>query len=114
MIGAYVLNQLLHLGARVALRVAAPLRAKRIVDAAGRFLRPLSSEEASRVASQLERRRGTCLSRSLAVAARLPSSEVVIGSAMVPGQPFSAHAWVECDGKAIGTTLGQREIARFR
>ena len=107
-------NYLLHALARVTLRVMTPLRAKRMVDAAGRALRALSPDEALRVASRLEGH-GTCLSRSLTLAARLPCSEVVIGGSFAPGQRFAAHAWVERDGQAISATHGQhQEIARIK
>jgi hypothetical protein len=107
-------NHLLHALARVALRVTTPLRAKRMVDTVGQLFRSLSSEEAARVASRLEGH-GSCLSRSLTLASRLPDSEVVIGGSLAPGQRFSAHAWVERDGAAISATHGQlREIARIK
>ena len=107
-------NHLLHVLAFVSLRVTTPLRAKRIADVAGRLFRSLSSEEALHVAARLEGH-GTCLSRSLAVSARLPCSEVVIGGCVAPGQRFAAHAWVERDGEAISATHAQhQEIARIK
>ena len=107
-------NHLLHVLARVAVRAATPLRAMRFVEAAGGWLPPLSTQQAQRVAAALEGR-GTCLSRSLAIAARLPSAEVVIGGSLVPGGPLAAHAWVERGGQAISPTHGHlREIGRFK
>ena len=69
-------NYLLHALARVTLRVMTPLRAKRMVDAAGRALRALSPDEALRVASRLEGH-GTCLSRSLTLAANRSSTPTI-------------------------------------
>ncbi len=107
-------NHLLHVFARVAVRAATPLRAMRMVELAGGLLPPLSPLEALRVATELEGR-GTCLSRSLAIAARLPFAEVVIGGSLAPGRPFAAHAWVEHEGEAISATHGHlHEIARLR
>ncbi len=107
-------NHLLHVLARVALRAATPLRAMRMVELAGAWLPPLSPDEALIVAKALEGR-GTCLSQSLAIAARLPSAEVVIGGSRVAGHPFSAHAWVEREGEAISATHGRfHEITRIK
>ena len=107
-------NHLLHVFARVAVRAATPLRAMRMVELAGGFLPPLSPREALRVATALGGR-GTCLSRSLAIAARLPFAEVVIGGSLAPGRPFAAHAWVEHEGEAISATHGHlHEIARLK
>jgi hypothetical protein len=91
-------NHLLNFLARVALKGASPLNAKRLVDVVGGLFPPLSPAEARKVASRLEGH-GTCLSRSLALAARVPGAEVVIGR--VPGDAFWAHAWVERDGNVI-------------
>lgn len=88
----------LHLVARVALRVAAPARAKRFVDWVGLAFRPTSDalDEAAGL-----RASGTCLSRALALSARLPGSAVVIGIDQPPRLGFRAHAWVERAGKPV-------------
>jgi Transglutaminase-like superfamily len=109
-------NHLLHLVARISLRSqSSPNAAKRIVDAMGRLLPPLSVDEAIRVAYALEGA-GTCLTRALTLAARLPGSSVVIG-ADGPGSAehrFAAHAWVETGGRVVSATAPSRhEIARL-
>ena len=73
------LDGLLHLVARVAVRVRPPLEAKKVIDAIARLLPPLSLGNAMRVGQEAEGR-GTCLTRALAVASRLPGSEVVLGT----------------------------------
>jgi hypothetical protein len=107
-------NHLLHLVARITLRTVSPERAKRIVDAMALFMPPLSVNDASLVARTLEGS-GTCLTRALTVAARLPGSQVVIGTDGGPAGPaFAAHAWVEQHGNVVGPTAPSRyEIARL-
>ena len=114
------LNRVLHLVARVALRAAPPIRAKRAVDLLAAALPPLTSTEDALRAYLALGAAGTCLSRALTIAARFPKSEVVIGlsTAPTPG-PFAAHAWVEHGGETIDPRPDQRleprtEIARFR
>ena len=102
----------LHALAYAALRVMPPLRAHAIVMRAGGFLPQRRSRDAVRRAAD-RLRRGTCLSRALAVSARAPGSEVVIG-VKEPGA-FEAHAWVELDGRPLRADdpRGQ-EITRLR
>jgi hypothetical protein len=106
----------LNVVALLALRTRAPLEAKRVVDALGRNIPPLSIEEAKRSAARLARW-GTCLSRSMAIASLLPGSEVVIGVELSPaagGAALHAHAWVEMDGEIVTATHGTlKEIARL-
>jgi hypothetical protein len=110
MIALYVLNAV----ARVALRTRTPLEAKRVVDSLGRRLPPISAQSARRSAARLGRW-GTCLSRSMALASRLPGAEVVIGVDLAPGHGLKAHAWVELGGELVSATHGTlREIARLR
>jgi hypothetical protein len=105
---------LLNVVARVALRTRTPLEAKRVVDAIGRRLPPLSTQKARRADQRLVRW-GTCLSRSMAIASRLPGAEVVIGVDLAPGSGLAAHAWVERGGEVVSATHGTlREIARLR
>jgi hypothetical protein len=112
--GDVISDRLVHLVARVALLVRPPLDAKRLVDAFGRLLPPLSPSRAMRVARTLEGS-GTCLTRALAVASRLRGSEVVLGGDGSAGASFSAHAWVERDGVLIGGNRAARyELARLR
>ena len=95
-------NHLLHAAAWGLLRILPPRRAfqwtARIASALPQIH---ADDEARRVAAALDSR-GTCLSRSLTLAARLRDAEVVIGvdARSLAGQrvSFTAHAWVESQG----------------
>lgn len=106
----------LHGLARLSLRVTSPLKAKGVVDAAARFVPLLHSTERAKAAMSLLDGRGSCLSRSLTVAALLPGSEVVIGVNPSAPEGFHAHAWVELNGTALGdtSTEGVGRIATLR
>jgi hypothetical protein len=103
-------TRLLHLYARVGIRVWPPLEVKRRVDGLGSWLPRLEFGDALAAAEQL--RGGSCLSRALVVAARLHDAEVVIGRRAA--SPFQAHAWVESQGRSIGLTEPCTELARLR
>ncbi len=102
----------LHVVSYVSLQLLPPQRAHALVLRAGALLPQRRSGDAvRRAAARL--RGGTCLSRSLTIAARAPGSEVVIGV----GRPsaLNAHAWVELDGKPLrATDPSGAEIARLR
>jgi hypothetical protein len=106
-------GHLLHLAARLATRLWAPERAKWVTDAVGFCMPRLrSSIEAGAYLAELSGR-GTCLTRALAVAARWPGAEVVIGGRTgEKGAGFSAHAWVENEGVELGRDTNI-EIARL-
>jgi hypothetical protein len=54
------------------------------------------------------------LSRSLALAARAPNAEVVLGVRPEANGGFMAHAWVELDGRPLrADDPAGGEIARF-
>jgi hypothetical protein len=57
------------------------------------------SVDDARVAANSLDRQGTCLSRALAVAARLEGGEVVIG--VDARGAVMAHAWVEVEGRPL-------------
>ena len=103
----------LHLLARAAVRLQPPLRAKRIVDTLGRVLRPLSGRDEARAHEVMLGLRGTCLTRALAIAARLPGASVVIEAGR--RDAFWAHAWVEYGGEPLaGPFDGEiHELARL-
>ncbi len=98
---SHIANLALLLVARGLLRVVSPLRAHATLVRVGSLLPPLNSREDVRLASRRLGRRGTCLSRSLAIAARAPAASVVIGVALPGNAPFLAHAWVEMDGGPV-------------
>jgi hypothetical protein len=94
-------DQVLLLSARLLLRVCSPLDAHALMLRLGRLCPPLRSAEEARGALGSLAGRGTCLSRSLAVAARTEGAVVAIG--VDPGGSRSrfAHAWVEVDGAPL-------------
>jgi hypothetical protein len=55
----------------------------------------------ARAAAHALARTGSCLSRSLAVASRLPGAEVVIGADPRWSAKFTAHAWVEWKDEVV-------------
>jgi transglutaminase superfamily protein len=87
--------------ARALLRVCQPLRAHAILARIGSLLPELHTRDDVRRAWLALGRRGTCLSRSLAIAARAPTVDVVIAVTPRQNAPLFAHAWVEMDGTAI-------------
>ena len=114
----------LNAAAYLSLLVASPVRANVWVRSIASFYPTINSVgEAEGLNGRLGRR-GTCLSRSLAVAARCPGSHVVFG--LVPpgeGRPtfaarraVEAHAWVEIAGVPLKERDGVRpwvEIGRL-
>jgi len=102
----------IHFLSRIAIRMLPPVEAKRWVSSIISQLEPLDDEAADSFAQQL--RHGTCLSRAIAVAARLPAADVVIGSRRSADGKAFAHAWVECGQIRIGDAEGTAELARFR
>lgn len=107
-------DPVLHLLARALLRAVSPMRARSILVGVGAlFPAPRPSE--LRDAAERLSRRGTCLSRALALSARTPASEVVIGVDLRPGAELSAHAWLEVEGKPLNPLdPAGTEIARLR
>jgi Transglutaminase-like superfamily len=106
----------LHLVAWLSVRFRSPRTAKRIVDAAAAVIsHPFPDREAARRAALRLSNVGTCLTRAMTIAARLPGSYVVIGRRFEKDAPFLAHAWVEQDGVALEPVdEGTVEIARIR
>jgi hypothetical protein len=93
-----MLDAAMLLGARVLLRFVPPGRALRRLRTLGKLLPRLDSVEDARAAVSSLRPRGTCLSRSLAIAARAPRAAVVIGVDPSGEECVFAHAWLEIDG----------------
>jgi hypothetical protein len=105
-------GRLLHTAARIAIRLWPPLTAKRRVDALGSLLPPIDFDQASRLSERLHG--GSCLSRALVIASRMPGAQVVIGARRASGQPLEAHAWVEVAGRHIGLDGPRTELARLK
>ncbi len=109
-----MIDGLLIGAARVLLRTRSPATAHRIMLQLGRVLpQRRDADDLRRSARQMEGR-GTCLTRALALAARAPLAEIVIG--VEPHrESLRAHAWLEWNGVPLSTTdpVGL-EIARLR
>jgi hypothetical protein len=100
----------LHWVARAALRVRPPLQAKAVVDRLASAFPRLGGVDDARAAVRELYPAGSCLSRALAVAAALPSAEVVIGVYPPSATRVVAHAWLEIDTVRIDTTLGDTQL----
>jgi hypothetical protein len=57
-----------------------------------------------------ELRGGSCLARSLAVAARTPTAQIAIGVEPRGGARLFAHAWIEMDGQPIDPSEPAGEV----
>jgi hypothetical protein len=91
--------QVLHGIAWIAMHLQKPLAAKRTVDFVGRWMPRFRTVDDARAAANSLDRQGTCLSRALAVAARVEGGEVVIG--VDARGDVIAHAWVEVEGRPL-------------
>jgi Transglutaminase-like superfamily len=118
-----LITQALHGVAWVALRVQSPVSAMRTVTRIGASVRPFANLADARSGARRLWPTGSCLSRSLAISARLRGSSVVIGVDPRWSPEFRAHAWValgaetidgavEIDGAVLGG-LHDAEIARL-
>jgi hypothetical protein len=87
--------------ARGLLAAYPPARAHAILLRIGARLPPIETPAEARRASRFLARFGTCLSRSLAVAARTPTADVVIGVEPRKDAPLFAHAWLEMNGVPV-------------
>jgi hypothetical protein len=87
--------------ARSLLRACSPIRAHALLLRVGSWLPPIRSPEEARAALQAISKHGTCLSRSLAVAARAPAADVAIGVTPNKKASIFAHAWIEVDGAPL-------------
>jgi hypothetical protein len=122
----WILENILNGMAYLAIRVSSPIQAKKWIERIALiFPRIVTIDDARRMTRHLGAR-GTCLSRSIAVAACGRNSHVVIGIAELGNREgsvsqlsagtFRAHAWVEIDEVAImdKATSVWREVGRMR
>jgi Transglutaminase-like superfamily len=98
-----VTMQALHGASRLALRFLSPLAARRAIVKLAACLPPFEDLSQARAAGQMLTR-GTCLSRSLAISARLSGSHVVIGVDVRRSSRLLAHAWVQLGGEVVYPT----------
>jgi hypothetical protein len=94
----------LHGASRCALRFLSPLAARRAILKLAAGLPPFADLSEARAAGRMLSR-GTCLSRSLAISARLPGSHVVIGVDARRSSRLLAHAWVQLGDEVVYPTL---------
>jgi hypothetical protein len=106
----------MHVAAWSLLRARlSPVVVHSVLCRAGAWLPAIESPEEARGVARSLVRHGTCLSRSLTLAARAPSADVVIGVAPRGNAPLHAHAWIEMNGSPIeATDVSGEEIARLR
>ena len=106
----------IHVAAWSLLRARfSPVTTHTLLVRAGAWLPTIDSPEEARVVARSLLRHGTCLNRSLALAARAPTADVVIGVTPRKQAPLLAHAWIEMGGAPIDATdVSGAEIARLR
>ncbi len=106
-----LLSHVLHGFTFLSVKLLAPMQAQRALNVVAAALPRLTREASGSVLVRL--RGGSCLTRSMTVAARLAGASVVIGVPR-PGNEFQAHAWVEQDGRPLlASDPRGDEIARF-
>ena len=91
----------LHALAWALLHMCSPARVHTVLLRVGHHLAPIETPKEARRVSVALARHGTCLSRALALAARTPTADVVIGVEPRKNAPLFAHAWVEMGGTPI-------------
>ena len=95
-----MLEHLHHGAVWFTVKVAKLDHAKAVARAGAALLPPLSMQSARVVFDDLGTV-GTCLSRSLTLASRLPNAEVAFGFDPARAPNFRPHAWVVVDGSAL-------------
>jgi hypothetical protein len=110
-----MLDELLHVLARALLRISSPLKTYELLCEVGSVLPQRKSYAAVRSAFLGLSRRGTCLSRAMAIAARAPNVEIVIGLLPRSGvESMLAHAWLEFEGVPVDCAEARGvELARI-
>jgi Transglutaminase-like superfamily len=105
----------LNLAALLALRFLKPKDAYGLIGRIGAKMPRRIDEATARDAVGRLKPLGTCLSRSLAIAARLPNAEVVIGVRKDQEDgDLRAHAWVEVAGRPlVNAEMVGDELARL-
>lgn len=103
-------DQALHAVAHILLRLCSPRRACLVLGHLGALLP--SHHHPSDLLRARDRigRKGTCLSRALALAARSPRAEVVIAVTPSAFGRISAHAWVELSHDPIDPSEVSGEV----
>jgi hypothetical protein len=113
-------DEFLDLIATILLRLVTPIQAHSVLRTIGTLLPKRRGRDNIRSAAIRLKRRGTCLSRALALSARSPDADVVIG-VLPPGrrQLALAHAWLELEGapidasEVVGVEIARLPLKRF-
>jgi hypothetical protein len=105
-----LLTNALNIVAQIAVRRRNPSDASQLVNAAARHLPALRPEQARLIARRL--RTGTCLTRSMSLAARIPGAFVAIG-VHPRAQTIDAHAWVEVGANPLLEDSWGQPMARL-
>jgi hypothetical protein len=112
---SFLRDSSIHASAWILLRTFSPARTHALLLRIGAHLEPIDTVDEARLVLRALLRHGTCLSRALAVAARTPTADVVIGVEPRKDAPLFAHAWVEMDGAPIDPSdVAGTVIARLR
>ena len=110
-----IADELLNLAARVLLRAWSPSTVHAWLTRIGQVLPQRRTPADVRAAASRLRPKGTCLTRALAVAARAPRADVVIGVRPEGRGSIHAHAWIEVEGEPLyPSDPSGLEIARLR
>jgi hypothetical protein len=92
-----------------------PEQAHALMMRVGAWLPTLTTPEDARCIARSMGRHGSCLGRSIAIAARAPAADVVIGVELRSEDSLFAHAWVEMNGVPIDPSdVAGNVIARLR
>jgi hypothetical protein len=108
-----MVNRTLLLVARALLYVVPAPRAFGLTKTLAAGLPPLRSAEDARTAYASLVGHGSCLSRSIVVAARTPSARIAIGVDPSRSERLFAHAWVELNGLAIDSSDPVGEVMAY-
>jgi hypothetical protein len=110
-----LLDHSIHLAAWALLKTSSPARAHALILRIGGLFPRIAQREDVLRSLRTMGPYGSCLSRALAVAARTPNADVVIGVDHRKDRPLFAHAWVEMNGVAVDMTdVAGEVIARLR
>jgi hypothetical protein len=106
-----MVDHFVHSLAWLAIKTLPLHTAQKVVARAVAPMTPLTVDEGVELSRRL--RGGTCLSRSLVVAARVPGARVAIGGQR-KGRQFAAHAWVEVKNQPLaGQSIGEQTLAHI-
>jgi hypothetical protein len=92
------------------LHLSSPARVHALLVRLGACFTPLETPRQAQCLARRLSAHGTCLSRSLTIAARMPIADVVIGVQPRTGAHLLAHAWVEVAGVPLDASQPAGEV----